>query len=416
MLPPHSVRPDYTGRCLSNLPSTIMKIFGLKTDRPVLPDDAFGGVDTAGADNVVLFIFDGLGFDTYQKQSRSGFMGALSGKGSVEPITTVFPSTTAAALTTASTGLTPQEHGLPEWYVYMREVDSVIMPLPFAKVGEAGRDTLLGKMRPRDLFNGVPYFKTLAAAGVKTTSFSNRQLSTSAFSKLTHRGSTMVAYGAGSDLAMSLRRCVEQARGRNLFYVYWSYIDSQEHKYGPQSEEAEVEASTISHALGLGFLSRLDPDAAKRTLILATADHGHVGTSPQDVVYLNGLRRLSGALSLGQSGKMIPPWGAPRDLYMDIQEGKLDETQAYLQEKLEGVASVLKTADAVKEGLFGINSPSKKFLRRIGNLMVLPHGTRLVWYDYWRGQFPDLRGHHGGLSPTEMTIPFCVGRASELQR
>jgi hypothetical protein len=114
VLPPESLVPDYRGYCLTNVPNTIFSVFGLDDGGRGLPGDALGATETSGTENVVLLLLDGLGYREWRKHEKDGFIGALSRKGHVRPISTVFPSTTAAALTTISTGLTPQEHGLPE--------------------------------------------------------------------------------------------------------------------------------------------------------------------------------------------------------------------------------------------------------------------------------------------------------------
>jgi type I phosphodiesterase/nucleotide pyrophosphatase len=414
LLPPGALKPDYGGYCLSNVPPTILSLFGVDDGGRRLPGDALGNTETSGVENVVLVLLDGMGYNEWGRQSK-GFIGALSARGSVRPITTVFPSTTAAALTTVSTGLTPQEHGLPEWYVYMKEIGEVIVTLPFTRMGETGRDTLIGSYNPRALFDGATVFERLKKGGVRSTSMTNRYLAYTAYSKVSRRGSSVRPYSAASDLAVHLRRLVEGAKGRNLFYVYWSFVDTIEHSYGPNTDEASVEASLISHAFQEGFLSKLGSAAAKRTLVLVTADHGQVNVVPEDTVYMNGFRKLVGALQKSPSGQKIPPWGSARDTYLSVQEDRVDEIQSYLGEKLDGVASVLKTTDGVKQGLFGVNRPSRKFLRRVGNLMVLPHGTKTVWYKYWKGDSLKLKGHHGGLSKDEMTIPLASARVSDLQ-
>ena len=414
MLPPGAVRPDYSGYCLSNVPATILSFFGVRESRPLLPKDALGNVETSGVENVVLLLCDGLGYREWKRQSEKGFIGALSKRGSVRPITTVFPSTTAAALTTVSTGLTPQEHGLPEWYVYMKELGEVIVTLPFARVGDKGRDTLEGVINPKELFDGQTIFQKLSSAGVSCTSLTNRALAYTSYSTVSRRGSDVVPYSAASDLTVSLRRLVERSRGPNLFYAYWSFVDTIEHVYGPNTDEADVEASLISHAFQEGFLSKLDREAARRTLVLVTADHGQVQVAPEETVYMNRWGKLTKALELSPSGTTIPPWGSARDAYLQVQEDKLEVTKRYLEKKLEGVASVLKTEDAVKDGLFGINRPTRKFLGRVGNLMILPHGTKTVWFRYRKGDSLDLRGHHGGLSEDEMTIQLAAARVSDI--
>jgi len=393
----------------------VLSILGVNGRGRTLPKDAFGNAETSGIDNVVLLLLDGFGYREWQRHADSGFIGSMSRKGSVRPITTVFPSTTAAALTTVSTGLTPQEHGLPEWFVYMKELDTIIVTLPFTRVGDIGRDTLEGAFDPRGLFDGTPIFQVLKANGVKAFSFTSRTLAYTAYSKVSRRGSEVVPYSSASDLTVSLRRMVEKSRGWNLFYAYWSYVDTIEHSYGPNTDEANVEGSMISFALQEGFLSKLDRAVAKRTLVLVTADHGQVNVVPEKTLYLNRLKRLVGSLKVGPSGTKVPPWGSARDMYIAVEEDRLDEIHSYLSSKLKGVATVLRTEEGVKDGLFGVNRPTRKFLRRVGNLMVLPHGTRTIWYRYRRGESLDLRGHHGGLSKDEMTIPLAAARASDLQ-
>jgi hypothetical protein len=416
VFPPESLLPDYRGYCLSNLPHTIFSLFGLDDEGRGLPRDALGAAETSGTENVVLLLLDGLGYNEWRRQNKTGVFGVLTRKGSVRPITTVFPSTTAAALTTVSTGLTPQEHGLPEWYVYIKEIGEVIVSLPFARAGEPGRDTLVGTMDPRALFDGTTIFERLKAAGVESTSLTTRGLAHTAYSEIARRGSKVETYITASDLSVNLRRLVERAKGRNLFYVYWSFIDTIEHSYGPNTDVASIEASLISHALEEGFLSKLGTDAARKTLILVTADHGQVNVDPRKTLYMNRFGKLVKALSVNSDGKRIPPWGSARDSFISVDETRVDEMRAYLAQKLEGVASVLRTKDAIDQGVFGVNEPTRKFKRRVGNLMILPHGKNTVWYRYKKGDSLDLKGHHGGLSQDEITIPLAASRVSDLQR
>ena len=415
MLPPGAVRPDYSKYCLSNVPETILSIFGVDPKRPVLPRDALGDIDTSGIENVILLLCDGFGYNEWKRQTGKGFVGAISKNGSVRPITTVFPSTTAAATATVSTGLTPQEHGLPEWFVYMEEVGEVIVTLPFSLPGDSGRDTLDGVMDPKSLFDGPTVFQRLNENGVKCTSMTSRALAQTAYTTVSRKGSEVATYSAASDMTTSLRRLVERARGPNMIYAYWSYVDTLEHIYGPNTDESYVEASVISHALYEGFLSKLDRGAARKTLIMVTADHGQIAIDPAETIYMNRWGKLTDALERSPSGKTVPPWGSARDAYMWVKDDRLDETQAYLERRLKGVASVLKTEDAIREGLFGLNRPSRKFRRRIGNLMILPHETKTVWFRYRKGESIAMRGHHGGLHRDEMTIPLAAARLSDLQ-
>jgi predicted AlkP superfamily pyrophosphatase or phosphodiesterase len=415
MLPPGALRPDYSGYCLSNVPSTILSLFGINQTRPTLPRDTLGEIDSSSVENVILLLCDGLGFKEWKRQSGEGFFGSMSKKGRVRQITTVFPSTTAAALTTVSTGLTPQEHGLPEWFVYMEELGEVIATLSFSRVHDSGRDTLKGVFNPRALFDGRTIFHRLGDEGIKSTSITSRALARTAYTTISRAGSDVHAYNTASDLAVSLRRLVERSRGQSLFYVYWPYVDTIEHIYGPNTGEAEVEASLISHALQKGFLSKLERGTAKKTLMIVTADHGQLKVEPEKTLYLNTFGKLLRVLEKTPSGARVPPWGSARDAYLRVEDAEVGRTKEYLEKKLDGIASVLTTEDAIRQGIFGINTPNRKFVRRVGNLMILPHSNKTVWYRYRRKDSLALRGHHGGLSRDEMTIPLAAAMLSAIQ-
>ena len=415
MLPPGALKPDYSGYCLSNVPSTLASVLGYHDSRPALPSDAFGEVDTSGIENVILILCDGFGYNEWQRQKDHGFFGAMSDRGNVRPINSVFPSMTTANLTSLATGLTPQEHGIPEWYVYMQEIGRIVVTLPFTNVGDQGRDTLLGTLDPKSLFDGSTIYQRMKKAGIHSTSFTSRRLANTVYSKLSLAGSDISAYASASDLGVSLRRFVEGARGHNYAFVYWDMIDTIEHIYSPGSDEALVEGSLISHALYEGFLSKLDRAAAKKTMVVVTADHGQLQIDPSKTLYTNRFSALTKSLQKNPKGKRILPWGSARDSFMLVEEDRLEETMAFLQEKLEGTATVIKTEDALEGGLFGLNRPTKKFRRRVGNLMVLPHGNKTVWYKYPEERRLKLRGHHGGLTEPELTIPLAAARVSDIQ-
>lgn len=405
------VLPLYDSYCLSNIHGTVMSLFGKREGG--LPGDVFDGVSTEGVENVVLFVFDGFGLNEWRRHS-DGFVGALSSRGRVTQITSTFPSTTSTALTTISTGLTPQQHGLIEWHMYVKELDEIILTLPFSPLGSKGYDLLLRRASPRILFSGTPITRTLRREGICTYSFLNRQIARSAYSSVAQSGSTIVPYASSSDMAVALRRALETARGPSFFYVYWSFIDTIEHSYGPATDESELEASSVSHALKVGLLDKLSGQAASRTLFLATADHGQIFSPSEDAVMLNRYRRLVRSFARGASGRPVLPWGSPRDVYVMVVPEELESTLSYLREKLGGVAYVISTESAVRAGLFGRGRPSRRFLERVGNVLLLPRGTGSVWYRHPGVEPPHLKGQHGGLHPDEMNVPFAAAKASSL--
>ena len=116
-------KPDYTGGGLINLVASIESALG-KTPKyqPLRHLDLSG---LKGSRNIVLMIMDGLGYDFVMRHGKGTVLHEhLKGK-----MTSVFPSSTSAAIPTIFTGLSPQEHGMTGWFMYLREFDCQV-PCP----------------------------------------------------------------------------------------------------------------------------------------------------------------------------------------------------------------------------------------------------------------------------------------------
>ena len=69
-------------------------------------------------DAVVLFLVDGFGWCFFEKFQEMPFLRRLTTGGTLEKLTSQFPSTTAAHITTIHTGLPVGESGIYEWFYY----------------------------------------------------------------------------------------------------------------------------------------------------------------------------------------------------------------------------------------------------------------------------------------------------------
>ena len=96
--------PDYAGRCITGVLGSLG--VGLSTPGPRLADLS---ASVRGAAGVVLIVVDGLGDE--QLLARASLAPLMAGA-RLAPLTSVAPSTTAAALTSLSTGVAPGRHGL----------------------------------------------------------------------------------------------------------------------------------------------------------------------------------------------------------------------------------------------------------------------------------------------------------------
>jgi predicted AlkP superfamily pyrophosphatase or phosphodiesterase len=390
--------PDYSNS-IANVPWTILEnLSGKKNEHSLKSFE----LDRA-PEKVILVLIDGCGYAQW-KNSQSKFKQEIEQKGKLKGITSVFPSTTAAALTSFSTGLTPLQHGLIEWYIYLEEIQEIVASLPFTPIGVKGRDTLSNRISARVLFRGKPLFQIFNKEGIKCISFLSRQIASGEYTRFAQRGSRIVPYSSSSDLFVSLRKNLTESKQRSFFYVYWSMVDSIEHSYGPSFEGSSFELELFLYSFRNFFLSKLSKEDANNVLVLITADHGQIDVDPAKTIYLNRFRKLVKSFRKQRNGKPILPSGSARDVFLFVENR--DEILEYLEKKLQDVAFVISSDKAQKLGLFGKGKPSKRFKGRVGDIMILPYFNNTTWFKFENLNELDLRGHHGGLTTDEMIIPL----------
>jgi hypothetical protein len=407
------VYPDYGRYSLAEVGPTLLDVFGVASERPTLPAHVYRDA-AAGCDRVVLFVLDGFGYvQLVRHHERLPFFQRLVERGAVHALTSVFPSTTAAGLTTLHTGLAPAEHGLPEWTMYFEEVDSLIETLPFRRLGDPVPDGLLREgADPGMLYAGPTVYSRLAEAGVPSYCFAHEAYATSVYSSAVMRGAQVVPYGHGSDLVVRLRQMLATVRGPAYFHVYWSAVDAVAHRFGPHSEEHRAELSVISHLLQTELLDQLPAVATAGTLLLLTADHGQVPVDPEAVTYLDHYPELVEALTHGRNGARIPPGGSPRDVFLHLAPERRDACVSWLRELLAGKAEVLAGDEA--PGLYGRNGLVESLARRVGNALIVPYQGHEVWYRHLADRPFTFRGHHGGLAEAEMLVPLAIAPLASL--
>lgn len=407
------ILPDYRGYGINAIPNSILKIFDTEPVGPELDDKLVTGIDLQKFSRVILFYIDGLKYDSVLESSvNGGFFKKVAERGIVSPITTVFPSTTASANATLNTGLEPIDHTLLEWEMYYHETGALIYTLPFRPVTWK-YEKQARKLDPRSLFEGGTIHSMLRDRGVDSYVFVNRAITKGVFSKQIFEGSSMISHSYLTDCVVNLRKLLESTQSPLYSYVYLESADSIGHEYGPETDAYMAEVNNISRVMEKELIDKIDPIAAKETLIIFTSDHGQVPVKPESTVYLNDLDDIENSFELHMNGR-IPPVGSPRDLFLHIEPERLEETQTVLEERLYDRADVLTISDAIGQGLFGKGQASQKFLMRSGNLMILPRWNETVWYKMKGVTELSLLGLHGGLNRNEMLVPLGIADLGEL--
>lgn len=340
----------------------------LRGDSPTLPR----------AESVVLVLIDGLGAITLR--AHAGHARVLTaGMAKKDVAHSVFPSTTAAALTSLLTGVWPGEHGLVGYRVLDRARDVLVNQLSGWE--SDGIDPMTWQPAPTIFEAAVAEGRPAFAVGVAAYAGSG-------FSRATLRGAEFVSAPTPAERIAAAYDLAERHPG-SIVYCYLPEADKAGHKNGVESHAWVAALEDIDAALS----RRVPPGVG----VLVTADHGMVDVPATRQIVLDE-EHVRGVRHIG---------GEPRMLHVYLEpDVDADAVLARWRRDLEGLADVADREEAIGAGLFGphVGVPASE---RIGDLLVVPRGNRAV-YD---GTAADQRsrgmvGQHGGLTPEERQVPL----------
>jgi hypothetical protein len=352
-------------------------------------------------DCVVLILLDALGRMSLDRHADHPLVRRIHEHGELLPLRAQFPSTTAAHVTTLHTGLPVGQHGIYEWHVYEPSLNRVICPLPFSFGGDTERETLVGKLSPDALLPFETVYQRLAAKGLSSGVLADAGIVPSTYTDQVLAGAKDVVVIHKMPQAMvAVRNLI--AAGCSYVVLYDGSMDYLGHLFGPESDEfhAQVEArlTLIEHQL----VNQVPGDGS--TLLLLTADHGHMPMDPGRLVYLNEVwPDVALLVRVGADGRPLPPSGSQRALFLHTRPGRTDAVTEGVRAVLGDRADVYQTHDLIEQGVFGAEV-GERLTARLGEVAVLPRWGSAVW---WRepdrfGEGISHRGLHGGLSNDEM--------------
>ncbi|HTW55643.1 MAG TPA: alkaline phosphatase family protein, partial [Thermoplasmata archaeon] len=242
--------PAYGGRSLPNVGASVVAAVGLAdvAPPPLAPPlaadlDPFHGRRAEGP--VVVLLADGFGwnsFATWRATDRSD--AARRWSALARPITTIFPTTTTAALVSLSTATSPSRHGIVGYRQFLPRFGVVADLLRMAPVGVAVPESLVGPDWSPDLISGAP---SIFRRGVRGVAVSRDRFEGSALTRLLYDGAEFVPYATASDLAHQLIDQLERPTPPPVVYAYWDELDTVHHLRGPHDRLFAFEADRLAH-------------------------------------------------------------------------------------------------------------------------------------------------------------------------
>jgi hypothetical protein len=365
---PEPLLPDYAG---PNVRGIVPALLG-----PVAWDNGLPPwfpEPVRGADQVVLLILDGLGWEQLEAhQSLMPALASLTGGA----ITTVAPSTTATALSSIATGLTPAEHGLLGYRILLSgEILNVLRWT--STLGDRRR-----ALPPRD----IQPFPAFLGHGVPVVS--PAELQSSAFTEAHLRGSRPVGWRAASAIPVEVGRLLRD--GERVVYAYYGGIDKTAHERGfGDFYDAELRAAD---RLVADVLDQLTPGS----VLLVTADHGQVDVGSRiiepdaDVLAMVAL----------QSGEGRFRW-------WHATSGAAAELAAAAIERYRDMAWIVTREQTIDEHWFGPTLASP-LAGRLGDVALAAYEPVSFHDPADTGPF-ELVCRHGSLTSAEMLVPLLAG-------
>jgi Type I phosphodiesterase / nucleotide pyrophosphatase/PglZ domain len=359
--------PDYGGRCLTELVPVLMRLDELRS-RGAVPDWLPAGV--AEASKVALLVLDGLGAD--QLAARPSIAPTMTAMHHAT-LTSVAPTTTAAALTSIVTGRPPAEHGIVGYRV--RVGSEVLNVLRWTTPSGDARDDV----RPR-AFQQLPPF-----LGQRVPVISKAEFARTGFTEAHLFGVDLIGYRLSSSLPVLLEQALQ--RGAPFVYAYYDGIDAIAHMTGlGEFYDAELHATD---RLVEDIVDRLPKGSA----LVVTADHGQVEVNAAPL-------RIDEEMMVDIEGIS----GEGRFRWLHARPGASDRLVAKATDRFGDSCWVRTLDELVDAGIFGGRLPDA-FRRRLGDVALMARAPVAI-FDPADPADAHLIGRHGSLTAAELLVPL----------
>jgi hypothetical protein len=378
------IMPDYCGGSIVNLMSSIAQAFEA-ADQPypplrVLPPESLTNR------NLVLLVIDGLGHDNLIAHCHEGVLV----RHLKDRITSVFPATTATAVTTFLTGTAPQQHGVTGWFTYFREIAAVLAVLPY----QPRHGSPVPKVPARMLLDHRPVFDRLKA---RSHVVAPKRIVYSEFNAAHNGKAQPHGFASLAQMFETIEHIVRAQGERNYVYAYWPELDRLAHEYGIASREALAHLAELDGAFG----SLLAKISGTSTTVIVTADHGFIDARADQAIELEAHPQLARMLSL-------PLCGERRAAYCYVHANERERFVEYVAAYLGEYADLKVSKHLIEAGYFGLGPPHPRLQERIGDYTLIMK-KRSVIKDWLPGEPRYVQiGVHGGTCAQEMYVPLIV--------
>ena len=375
------ILPNYE-HCILNTITSILKYYKVNTNHKTL--QTLDQKLEQKYDNIVFIILDGMGEHILNNISPNGYFN----ENKLDTVTSVYPSTTTAALTTYYSGRPPFETGWIAWSQYFKEYGRAIDMLSHKEsyIGEDLKNTKI------DVFKEIVNYKTIyeqieeASPDVKayeiTPSYSDKR------AKRSVRADNLNELISNIEMVCS-------TQGKKFILAYSDNPDGILHKFGTQSEETKEYILNAEKQVQEMVLK-----LPKDTIVIISADHGHKDI--EKVYSLNDYPEIRECLIMPESleSRSVTFW-VKEDMKTQFEErfNRIFKDDFWLMTKEE----------FLEKNMLGFGEKHPKIDDFIGNYIALSTGSSIIKIETFLGEGKKAKkSTHCGLTKEEMEVPLIV--------
>ena len=330
------------------------------------------------SNKVCVILVDGLGSENLRAAGgHAPFLNAALKAG--KSINTVFPSTTASAITSFGVGVSPAAHGILGYSVFDRKAS-------------LARNLLTGwdeTFKPEEIQRLPSVTEQASVSNVQSYTVGPGEYSNSGFTRL-NMGAAQYIPAKSFDERVDAVRTILALKQQSITYLYFPELDSIAHSHGVASLEWLNKLEELDAAVK-ELVGNLPKDAG----LILTADHGIVDVPKPNQIMLDELE-IPGLLAVT---------GDPRNCFLYFEaDSNIASVKAQLGAALASRVLVATPGELKAQGWLGAEVTNEEFLP---DLYLISMGSYACYHrEFCKPQSFRMIGQHGAISQAELSVPL----------
>lgn len=375
------ILPNYE-HCILNLITSILKNYNVETKHKSL--ESMDNILNNKYKNVVFIILDGMGEHILEKVSPTGYFR----KKEIDCITSVYPSTTTAALTTYYSGKPPYETGWIAWSQYFKEYGRDIDMLSHRE-SYTSRDLKNARI---NVFDTIVKYKSVfeqieeALPNIKayeiTPSYSDK------------RAKRSIRADSIDEIIMNIETLCKNP-DEKFILAYCDNPDGLLHKFGTDSEEVKEFIENIERKI-----EDMCKNLTEDTVVIISADHGHkdINKAYSILDYPEIQKCLISLPSL--ESRVVTFW---------VKEDMKEEFVKNFNKNFENDFWLMTKEEFLEKNMLGFGKKHPKIDDFIGNYIALSISDSIIKLENYLTEGKKLKkSTHCGLTKEEMEVPVII--------